>query len=97
MSTLYTLSGTLLAAALTAGCSILPAAAPKSDGAFGITVRHAMRQQTAHPGAGMVPRAGEEFDAQSARSAVNKYRDSFKTPPPTFTILGIGGNIGSGQ
>jgi hypothetical protein len=96
MSTLYKLGGVLLAT-LTAGCSLLPASAPKSDGAFGTTVRHAMTQQTAHPGAGMVARAGEEFDAQSARSAVNKYRDSFKTPPPTFTILGIGGNIGSGQ
>jgi type IV pilus biogenesis protein CpaD/CtpE len=96
MSTFYKLGGLLLAT-LTAGCSLLPASAPKSDGAFGTTVRHAMAQQTAHPGAGLAPRAGDTFDAQSARSAINKYRDSFKTPPPSFTILGIGGNIGSGQ
>jgi cytochrome c556 len=78
-------------AACLAGCSALPAAAPVSDGAFGQTVRRTMGQQVAQPLAGAVARGADEFDAQSARSALAKHRDSFKTPPPTFTILGIGG------
>jgi cytochrome c556 len=84
-------------AACLAGCSVLPAAAPVSDGGFGQTVRRTMGQQVAQPQAGTAARGAEEFDAQSARSALAKHRDSFKTPPPTFTILGIGGSGGGGS
>jgi cytochrome c556 len=82
-------------AACLAGCSALQPAAPVSDGSFGQAVRRTMGQQVANPQAGIAARGADGFDAQSARSALAKHRDSFKTPPPTFTILGIGGGGGS--
>jgi hypothetical protein len=80
----------LLAAAGT-GCALLPPSAPTVDTTFGSAVRQGLVQQTYRQRAATVPDTGE-LDAQAARSALNRYRDSFKTPPPSFTVIGIGGS-----
>lgn len=79
----------LLAAACAMGCA---SHAPVTDAAFGRVVRQSLAQQIANPEAGrQAGDGGGGFDAQSARHALAKHRDSFKTPPPTFTIFGLGG------
>lgn len=71
------------------GCALLPSPAPQVDSLFGSSVRHAVRAQSANPDAGKRPAEPAQFDAQSAVSALAKHRDSFKTPPPTFNVIGL--------
>lgn len=77
----------LLSAAL-AGCSSL---SPRSDAAFGNAVRQAKTLQTLNPQAGLDDPRLPTLDGASARNALVRQRDSFKEPPPTFQILGVGG------
>lgn len=71
------------------GCALLPAPAPRVDGLFGTSVRHAVSAQTARPDAGQRAAEPAQFDAQAAVAALAKHRESFKTPPPTFNVIGI--------
>jgi hypothetical protein len=62
---------------------------PQLDAKFGDAVRAARASQTLDPEAG-VKNAGKQptMDAESAVNSVQTSRETFKTPPPTFTILG---------
>lgn len=85
----------LLGAVMVAGCGSVT---PELDARFGDAVRTAREQQTLNP----VPAAAskdpvQSIDAKAAVNAQERYQDSFKTPPKTFDVLGIGGNLGSGQ
>lgn len=82
-----------LAAAL-AGCAT--STTPDLDARFGQALTDVRAAQTLNP-------AGMPVDAQAlgiggkpAVHAQERYQDSFKTPPRTFEVLGIGGSL-SGQ
>ena len=72
---------------------------PYLDAHFGETVQMAVAGQTLNPEAGATngdkPVTG--IDGQAARSALDGYQKSFRTPPPTYNILNIGGAVGGGQ
>ena len=70
---------------------------PRYDSTFGDAVRQARAAQTINPGAGKSADPAAGIDAQSARSALERYHDSFKSPPSTFEIIGIGGSTGGGR
>jgi hypothetical protein len=67
---------------------------PNLDAKFGDAVRAAQQQQTLDPSApkGNNPVLG--IDGKAAANAQDRYHDSFKTPPKTFEIFGIGGASG---
>lgn len=80
------------------GCAALPGNdAPIVDSRFGDSVRQMVAAQTAERDPQRAAQGRGGFDGQSAVSAINRHRDSFKAPPPTFTILGIGGSAGGTQ
>ena len=69
---------------------------PDLDAKFGDAVRTARQQQTLNPAApsGNNPVLG--INGQAAANAQDRYHDSFKAPPKTFEVLGIGGALSSG-
>lgn len=92
----------IAAVATLAGCATSTAGYQESptDRAFGDTVRQAQTRQTIDPDAAAKSAKAEaagqtvQGDAQSARQAVGRYQDSFKAPPKTFNVLGVGGVAG---
>ncbi len=92
MNTVYTRVAVFSLAVLgTSACSVLSVAPSRADATFGITVRQAVVAQVANPAAGRGEGAPHTMDAQAARSALGRYRDSFRAPPPTFTVINVGG------
>lgn len=79
----------LLAAALLAGCA--NSTTPRLDARFGDAVREVRALQTLNPEAGHDPDPVIGLDGPAARHAIQRYHDSFKAPPSTFDVLGIGG------
>ncbi|HLT00959.1 MAG TPA: hypothetical protein VK001_02225 [Geminicoccaceae bacterium] len=81
-----------LLAILLAGCAAgqpFGSTSPELDRQFGESVRQLRAAQT------LDPQAAERnlgktttLDGQAASQAAGRYQDSFKEPPPTFTILG---------
>ena len=69
---------------------------PDLDAKFGDAVRTARQQQTLNPAAptGNNPVLG--IDGRAAASTQDRYQDSFKAPPKTFEVFGIGGSGGGG-
>lgn len=75
-----------LAASLTlAGCA---STTPNLDARFGDAVRQARVAQTLHPEASNNPDPVSGLDGRAARSAMERYHESFKTPPSTFDVIG---------
>lgn len=86
----------LLAAATTlAGCAATPT--PRLDARFGEAVLAARAQQTINPDAGRNPDPVSGIDGRAAAEAMGRYHDSFKSPPPTFNVINIGGGIAGGH
>lgn len=82
-------------AALTlAGCA---STTPNLDAHFGQSVLAARAQQTLNPAASLNTDPVSGLDGSAAREAMGRYHDSFKTPPPSFNVINIGGNIAGGQ
>jgi len=77
-------------AALTAGCA---STTPQLDAKFGDAVRGARAAQTVNPqgSANRDPVAG--LDGKAGATAIERYHDSFKTPPKTFEVMNIGGSL----
>jgi len=71
------------------GCS---STTPQYDARFGDAVRHNRQAQVLDPAAGSGQAEPAALDAGSARSAFQRYRDSFKTPPPVVNVINLGGN-----
>jgi hypothetical protein len=67
---------------------------PQYDARFGEAVRHNLQAQALAPAAGQDGPAAAALDASTARAAVQRYRDSFKTPPPVVNVINLG--TGSG-
>lgn len=82
----------LLAVAL-AGCAA--SRTPEFDARFGQAVNAAKAQQTLDPQAAAKAPAPNGLDGPAANESIQRYRDSFKSPPPTFVI--INGATGTGS
>ena len=85
------LSSTVLLVLL-AGCAgsrPLGSSTPALDQQFGESVRQLRTAQTLDPDA-TARNLGKttQLDGQAASEATERYQDSFREPPPTFTILG---------
>ena len=87
---LRTLTSVLALAAL-AGCA---STTPHLDSKFGQAVNAAKAQQTIDPEAAKKADAAVGVDGAAAKEALDRYRESFKSPPPATNIINIG--IGSG-
>ncbi len=74
---------------LLSGCA---STTPNYDERFGEAVRHNRQAQVIHPAPPQDGAAAEGLDAQTARAAVQRYRDSFRAPPPVVNVI----NLGSG-
>lgn len=83
---------TLLAGLLT-GCASVT---PNYDAKFGDAVRAARQAQTLNPGAAPDRDPVLGLDGKAAVNALDRYQESFKTPPKTFEVINIGGGL-SGQ
>ncbi len=68
---------------------------PNLDAKFGDAVRAAQQQQTLDPSAPTGDNPVLGIDGQAAASAQGRYQESFKSPPKTFEVFGIGGSNGS--
>lgn len=76
-------------------CGCANSATPQLDARFGDAVRAARSAQVLNP---EVPASTDPvlgLDGKSAVNALDRYQDSFKSPPKTFEILGIGGTTTS--
>lgn len=73
-----------------AGCA---STTPILDAHFGEAVLAARAQQTINPDASLNTDPVSGLDGRAARESMVRYYDSFKTPPPTFNVINIGGNI----
>lgn len=83
----------LAAAFAVAGCG---STTPYLDSKFGEAVNATREQQAVYP-QGTAPQAeAQGIGGKPAVHAQERYQDSFKTPPRTFEVLGIGGTL-SGQ
>lgn len=72
---------------LLAGCASVT---PNYDAKFGDAVRAALLAQTLNPNAAANPDPVLGIDGKAAVNALERYQESFKTPPPTFEIINIG-------
>lgn len=79
-----------VAAQLT-GCS---STTPELDAKFGDAMRAVREGQTLDPAASANEDPVLGVDGKAAVSAQDRYQESFKSPPKTFEILGIGGSLG---
>lgn len=82
-------------AGLLGACASAPmqsGATPEVDARFGDAVRQARARQTIDPEAGKNTDPVAGIDGEAARATMTEYYKSFKEPPPTFNILGIGGS-----
>jgi type IV pilus biogenesis protein CpaD/CtpE len=84
----------VLMTAVFAGCSNAPRT-PVYDSKFGESVRQARAIQTLNPEAGKNNDPVTGLDGESARHAIDRYQESFRTPAASFEVLGIGGNSGN--
>lgn len=83
----------VLAAQLT-GCA--STTTPELDAKFGSAVRAAREAQALNPTASANTNPVLGLDGAAAVNALDRYQDSFKSPPKTFEVLNIGGSL-SGQ
>ena len=73
---------------------------PDYDASFGASVRIAQARQTLNPNASKDTRVMTRLEGDAAKNALDRYYESFKTPPPStgFTLnigtFGSGGGAG---
>lgn len=76
---------------LTAGCA--HTVAPHNEARFGDAVREARLAMTIDPAAGQRGDQAAGIDGRAAQESMNRYHDSFKTPPPVTNVINIGGPL----
>jgi hypothetical protein len=82
-------------AIVVSGCAT--STTPELDARFGQSVTAVRQQQTVNPaGTPLEKDQAQGIGGKPAVHAQERYQDSFKTPPRTFEVLGIGGTL-SGQ
>jgi hypothetical protein len=83
----------------TMACLLTACASPETpalDATFGNAVRAARQAQTLNPGPPEQSDPTQGLDAKAAVNLIERYQDSYKTPPKTFEVLNLGGTV-SGQ
>lgn len=88
-------AATLLGACASTPSTLVSGATPEIDARFGDAVREARARQTIDPDASRNTDPVAGIDGEAGRAAMIRYHDSFREPPPTFNILGIGGGVGN--
>jgi hypothetical protein len=83
---------TIALLALTTGCVAIH---PQVEERYGDSVRAATRAQTLNP-EGTPNRDVVGIDGRAAKETMDRYVDSFRSPPPTMNVINIGGSL-SGQ
>ena len=83
-------AGLALVAGLTA-CAT--STTPELDKKFGETTTAVREAQVLNPPGVPVTEQGLGLDGKPAVHAQERYQDSFKSPPRTFEVLGIGGSL----
>jgi hypothetical protein len=73
---------------LLVGCA---STTPEYDKRFGDAVRQSRLDMTINPNAGSTADAALGMDGLSAREALVRYQDTFKTPPAVTSVNSIGG------
>jgi hypothetical protein len=91
MIRLHTASVVLSGALIACGCA---SPTPRVDQHFGEAVRAARLQQTVNPSASDNTDPAAGISGAVATETMQRYRDSFKAPEPTFDII-IGTPAGS--
>jgi len=71
------------------GCAVDPA--PVVSEEMGQAVRAAQATQTLNPEASKNSDPVSGIDGVAAKNAVSTYQKSFQAPPPTFTVINVGG------
>lgn len=77
---------------LLAGCVAIY---PEVDQQYGYAVTAAREAQTFNPQAGRSARVVSGIDGLAAKATVDRYVESFKSPPPVANVLNIGGGLTS--
>ncbi len=80
---------------LLAGCAESPVHTRELDTRFGDAVRQARARQTLNPEASRNTDPVSGIDGVAAQHAIEEYQKSFREPPPSFNVLGIGGATAS--
>lgn len=78
-----------LSMTLASGCANPPPS--RHEQSFGESVRQARALQLVDPAASRNNDPVSGIDGRSARAAIDLYQESFRTPPRSFEVLGIGG------
>jgi hypothetical protein len=78
---------------LLAGCVAIY---PEVDQRYGQAVTTAKDAQMVDPRASGTPRPVSGIDGRAAKESMDRYVDSFKSPPPVTNVINIGGGL-SGQ
>lgn len=79
----------LSAAGLLGGCA---STTPNYDARFGQSVRQNLQAQVIDPRAAEKQEPPTGVDGVSSREAIQRYRDSYRTPPPVVNVINIGGS-----
>lgn len=66
---------------------------PVLDSRFGDAVRAAREAQTLNPTASANRNPVLGIDGKAAVNSLERYQDSFKTPPKSFEVINIGGAL----
>jgi hypothetical protein len=74
------------------GCASEPA--PYMDSKLGGAVRTARVQQTINLDASKNTDPVTGMDGKAAQTTIDRYHQSFEAPPPSFTIINVGGTVG---
>ncbi len=83
----------VLLVALLGGCAN-NSTTPNYDARFGDAVREARQRMTLNPGAGQSAQPVAGMDGPAVRDAVDRYHETFKSPPPVVNVINIGGSVG---
>ena len=85
-------------AALLAGCG---STTPNYDARFGEAVRSARLQMTIDPQAGKTAGVGVDaatgMDGRTTHHSMERYEQSYKSPPQAVNVINIGGSLSSGS
>ena len=79
---------------LLAGCVAIH---PEVDQRHGQAVTAARAAQTFNPQASNYPKPVSGIDGRAAKETMDRYVDSFKSPPPVTNVINIGGGLSGGQ
>ena len=75
---------------LLAGCVSIH---PEVDQRHGQAVTAARDAQMFNPQASQNPNAVAGIDGKAAKETMDRYLESFKSPPPPITVISVGGSL----